>query len=99
LSYPYAVLDVFTDRALAGNPLAVVLEASGIDDARMQVIAREFNPSETVFSFLPTIASARVRTSPGARAAVRRAPDGRYRAPCLPEVEHRRHRQGGGDRV
>ena len=45
------ILDVFTDRALAGNPLAVVLDADGLDDAAMQAIAREFNLSETVFVF------------------------------------------------
>lgn len=45
----FRTLDVFTDTALAGNPLAVVLDADGLDDARMQAIAREFNLSETVF--------------------------------------------------
>ncbi|ADZ69818.1 PhzF family phenazine biosynthesis protein [Polymorphum gilvum] len=45
----YAVLDVFTSQPLAGNPLAVVLDAEGLDDGRMQAIAREFNLSETVF--------------------------------------------------
>lgn len=45
----YVVLDVFTDRALTGNPLAVVLDAEGLDTAAMQTIAREFNLSETVF--------------------------------------------------
>lgn len=45
----YHVLDVFTDTALTGNPLAVVLDSEGLDDARMQAIAREFNLSETVF--------------------------------------------------
>lgn len=45
----YAILDVFTDTPLAGNPLAVVLDAEGLDDARMQAIAAEFNLSETVF--------------------------------------------------
>jgi trans-2,3-dihydro-3-hydroxyanthranilate isomerase len=45
----FAILDVFTDRALAGNPLAVVLDAEGLDTARMQAIAAEFNLSETVF--------------------------------------------------
>src|SRR5688572_11443131 len=45
----YAILDVFTDRPLAGNPLAVVLDADGLDDGQMQAIAREFNLSETVF--------------------------------------------------
>jgi trans-2,3-dihydro-3-hydroxyanthranilate isomerase len=49
----YHTLDVFTDAPLAGNPLAVVLDAEGLDDARMQAIAREFNLSETVFVFAP----------------------------------------------
>jgi trans-2,3-dihydro-3-hydroxyanthranilate isomerase len=45
----FYTLDVFTDVALAGNPLAVVLDSEGLDDARMQAIAREFNLAETVF--------------------------------------------------
>jgi len=49
----YHTLDVFTDAPLAGNPLAVVLDAEGLDDARMQQIAREFNLSETVFVRAP----------------------------------------------
>jgi trans-2,3-dihydro-3-hydroxyanthranilate isomerase len=49
MSRLYVVLDVFTDRALAGNPLAVVLDAQGLDTEGMQKIAREFNLSETVF--------------------------------------------------
>src|SRR4029077_132803 len=36
-------------RRFAGNPLAVVLEAQGLDTAAMQAIAREFNFPETVF--------------------------------------------------
>ena len=60
---PFQTLDVFTETALAGNPLAVVLDASGLDDARMQAIAAEFNLSETVFVFEPrnAINTARVR--------------------------------------
>ncbi|HEX8665966.1 MAG TPA: PhzF family phenazine biosynthesis protein [Beijerinckiaceae bacterium] len=49
----FVTLDVFTDRALAGNPLAVVLGAEGLDGAAMQAIAREFNLSETVFVLAP----------------------------------------------
>jgi trans-2,3-dihydro-3-hydroxyanthranilate isomerase len=49
----YHMLDVFTDTPLAGNPLAVVLDAEGLDDARMQQIAREFNLAETVFVRAP----------------------------------------------
>jgi len=45
----FHTLDVFTDTPLAGNPLAVVLDSQGLDDARMQSIAREFNLAETVF--------------------------------------------------
>lgn len=63
MARPFQTLDVFTDTALAGNPLAVVLDAQGLDDARMQAIAAEFNLSETVFVFEPrnTVNSARVR--------------------------------------
>ena len=45
----YFTLDVFADKALAGNPLAVVLDSAGLDGAAMQAVAREFNLSETVF--------------------------------------------------
>jgi trans-2,3-dihydro-3-hydroxyanthranilate isomerase len=45
----YYTLDVFTNAALAGNPLAVVMDSDGLDSARMQAIAREFNLAETVF--------------------------------------------------
>lgn len=49
----FYTLDVFTETALGGNPLAVVLDAAGLDLARMQAIAREFNLSETVFVLPP----------------------------------------------
>ncbi|MFY9853330.1 MAG: PhzF family phenazine biosynthesis protein [Terracidiphilus sp.] len=45
----YFVVDVFTDRALAGNGLAVVMNTVGLGTERMQAIAREFNLSETTF--------------------------------------------------
>ncbi len=45
----YFVVDAFTDTALAGNPLAVVMNTVGLDTNRMQSIAREFNLSETTF--------------------------------------------------
>ena len=53
MSRRYQVFDVFTERALAGNPLAVVLDGEGLDDSEMQAIAREFNLSETVFVLPP----------------------------------------------
>jgi trans-2,3-dihydro-3-hydroxyanthranilate isomerase len=45
----YEVVDVFTDTAYAGNPLAVVLDADDLPTASLQAIAREFNLSETSF--------------------------------------------------
>jgi trans-2,3-dihydro-3-hydroxyanthranilate isomerase len=42
-------LDVFTDQAFCGNPLAVFPDAGGLSDELMQQIAREMNLSETVF--------------------------------------------------
>ena len=49
----FVVLDVFTDRTLSGNPLAVVLDTEGLDGNHMQAITREFNLSETVFVLPP----------------------------------------------
>ena len=59
----FFTLDVFTDTPLAGNPLAVVLDAEKLDQDRMQAIAREFNLSETVFVLPPRdpVNTARVR--------------------------------------
>ncbi|SDL36605.1 trans-2,3-dihydro-3-hydroxyanthranilate isomerase [Modicisalibacter muralis] len=48
-SLDYYLLDVFTERAFAGNPLAVFPHAQGLDTRRMQAIANELNLSETVF--------------------------------------------------
>jgi trans-2,3-dihydro-3-hydroxyanthranilate isomerase len=45
----YFVVDVFTGTALAGNPLAVVMNTCSLTTERMQAIAREFNLSETTF--------------------------------------------------
>src|ERR1700734_1566027 len=59
----FQTLDVLPETARAGNPLAVVLDAEGLDDRSMQAIAAEFNLSETVFVFEPrdSVNSARVR--------------------------------------
>jgi len=45
----YFVVDVFTGEALKGNPLAVVMDNVDLATEQMQVIAREFNLSETTF--------------------------------------------------
>ena len=49
----YEVVDVFTDEAFAGNPLAVVLDGDGLTTEQMQALAREFNLSETTFPTAP----------------------------------------------
>lgn len=49
----YVLIDVFTDRALTGNALAVFTDGRGLDATTQQAIARELNLSETVFVFPP----------------------------------------------
>lgn len=61
MSLEYHVVDVFTDRAFAGNPLAVVLDGSSLSTAQMQAIAREFNLSETTFVLPATTSDATYR--------------------------------------
>jgi trans-2,3-dihydro-3-hydroxyanthranilate isomerase len=53
MTLPFATLDVFTEQRFTGNPLAVVFDADALDDARMQIIAREFGHPETVFVLKP----------------------------------------------
>ena len=53
-AHRFTQLDVFTERALAGNPLAVVHGADDLDDARMAAFARWTNLSETTFLLAPT---------------------------------------------
>jgi len=48
-SLEYDVVDVFTDRAFAGNPLAVVYGADLLSTTQLLAITREFNLSETAF--------------------------------------------------
>ncbi|MGC4893398.1 PhzF family phenazine biosynthesis protein [Micromonospora sp. DT31] len=57
----YEIVDVFTDRPFAGNPLAVVFGAEGLATEQMQALAREFNLSETVFVLPPTQVGATYR--------------------------------------
>lgn len=49
----FAILDVFTDRAFGGNPLAVLPDAAGLDAATMQQVAAEFGFSESTFVVPP----------------------------------------------
>jgi trans-2,3-dihydro-3-hydroxyanthranilate isomerase len=50
----YEIVDVFTDRPFAGNPLAVVYGAESLAADQMHALAREFNLSETVFLLPPS---------------------------------------------
>jgi trans-2,3-dihydro-3-hydroxyanthranilate isomerase len=56
--YEYKLVDVFTDRAFGGNPLAVFLEPGKLDAATMQAIAKELHLSETTFVFRPSSGAA-----------------------------------------
>jgi PhzF family phenazine biosynthesis protein len=53
----FVQLDVFTARALLGNPLAVVTDAQGLSDDDMQRFARWTNLSETTFLLPPDAAA------------------------------------------
>src|SRR6266536_3040291 len=48
-TYEFVQLDVFTQTSLAGNPLAILTDARGLNDGEMQALAREMNLSETTF--------------------------------------------------
>lgn len=50
----FTQLDVFTDTLTFGNPLAIVHDAAGLDEARMAAFARWTNLSETTFLLPPT---------------------------------------------
>lgn len=49
----YHTVDVFTNSAFGGNPLAVVTNGRGVSSELMQSIARELNLSETTFVLPP----------------------------------------------
>ena len=57
----YEIVDVFTDRPFAGNPLAVVYGATDLGGDQMYTLAREFNLAETVFVLPATAAEATYR--------------------------------------
>ncbi len=58
---PFALVDVFTDAAYLGNPVAVVVDAEGMSTEEMQRFARWMNLSETTFVLSPTDAGADYR--------------------------------------
>lgn len=57
----FVLLDVFADRPLAGNPLAVFPEAEGLDAAAMQALAREMDHAATAFLFPSAVPGAAFR--------------------------------------
>ncbi len=60
-TFAFTQVDVFTERPLLGNPLAVVHGADALDEARMQAFAHWTNLSETSFLLAPTDAAADYR--------------------------------------
>jgi len=61
--FDYRIVNVFTQATarLTGNPLCVFEDAQGLDEARMQALALQFNLSETTFILPSASADARVR--------------------------------------
>ena len=59
MRYPFYTCDVFTASRFGGNQLAVLPQAQGLTDRRMQQVAREFNFSETTFVLPPEQGHAR----------------------------------------
>ncbi|WP_127474199.1 PhzF family phenazine biosynthesis protein [Microbacterium sulfonylureivorans] len=55
---PFFWVDVFAERALTGNPLALVPDADALDEDLMRTITKEFNQSETTFLMAPTLPGA-----------------------------------------
>jgi trans-2,3-dihydro-3-hydroxyanthranilate isomerase len=57
----YRLLNVFAETAFGGNPLAVIEDASALTDREMQLVARQFNLSETTFILPSNKAAAQIR--------------------------------------
>ena len=60
-THAFRIVNVFAESTLAGNPLAVVEDAAGLDEATMQALALQFNLSETTFVLPSSAGTARVR--------------------------------------
>ena len=77
-TYSFSQVDVFGSGALTGNPVAVVHDATGLDDDQMAAFARWTNLSETTFLLPPEDPGADYRLrifTPGEELPVRRPPD------------------------
>lgn len=53
MGHDFVIADVFAEAPFGGNQLAVLPDARGLDGARMQAVAREFNFAETAFVLPP----------------------------------------------
>lgn len=60
---PFAQVDVFGSQPYRGNPLAVIVDADGLNDEQMQRVALWTNLSETSFVLPPTTSAADYRVS------------------------------------
>lgn len=62
-TYDFVTVDVFSPQRFGGNPLAIFPDAANMSDEEMQLLAREFNLSETAFVLPSTnpVHTARVR--------------------------------------
>ncbi len=60
-AFPFRQVDVFATGPLTGNPVAVVLDADDVPEARMRDFARWTNLSETTFVLSPTVPGADYR--------------------------------------
>ena len=59
--YDFRIVNVFAESTFGGNPLCVFEDETGMDDATMQALARQFNLSETTFLLPSDVADAQVR--------------------------------------
>lgn len=57
----YRLVNVFAETSFGGNPLAVIEDGSELTDCEMQLVARQFNLSETTFILPSIVAAARIR--------------------------------------
>lgn len=68
LTLDYALMDVFAERPLEGNMLAIFTDARGLSDSQMQALALEMNLSET--SFIIPAENARQEAESGVRVRI-----------------------------
>ncbi|MGY4951619.1 PhzF family phenazine biosynthesis protein [Streptomyces nigrescens] len=65
---PFALVDVFTDQPLEGNPLALVPDADPLPEGLLPRIAREFHQAETTFLLRPDLGAELLGPAAGAEA-------------------------------